>query len=73
MQHIAIDLGGTESHICVRAADGKILAERKVNNSTLNGFFRRQPSSQVVLETCSEAFRVADMAVSTFELSKPMV
>jgi transposase len=41
MEHVAIDLGGRESQVCVRAAEGQIL-----------------------LETCAEAFRVADFALS---------
>jgi len=30
MQHVAIDLGGRESQVCVRAEDGQILDERKI-------------------------------------------
>jgi transposase len=62
VQHVAIDLGGRESQVCVRAADGRILLERKVPTRSLEGFFKRQPRSRVVLETCAEAFRVADLA-----------
>lgn len=64
MQHVAIDLGGTESQICVRSADGEILQERKVATASLGAYLRRQPPSRVVLETCSEAFRIADSASS---------
>lgn len=63
MQHLAIDLGSKESHICVRAADGSVLLERKVGTRSLRAFLQRQPKSRVVLETCSEAFRIADMAI----------
>jgi len=63
MQHVAIDLGGTESQICVRSADGKILQERKVATARLKAYLQRQPASRVILETCSEAFRVADAAI----------
>lgn len=62
MQHIAIDLGGTESQVCVRASDGQILTERKLRNDALQSFLQRQEPSRVILETCSEAFRVADWA-----------
>ena len=64
MQHVAIDLGGTESQICVRSADGQVLEERKVATTRLEAFLRKQPTSRVVLETCSEAFRIADSAAS---------
>lgn len=62
MQHIAIDLGGMESQVCVRASDGQILTERKLRNDALQKFLQRQEPSRVILETCSEAFRVADWA-----------
>jgi transposase len=64
MEHVAIDLGGTESQVCVRAQDGEILLERKMRTATLKSFLARQAPSRVVLETCAEAFAVADMAVS---------
>jgi transposase len=64
MQHVAIDLGGTESQICVRSADGQVIEERKVATTRLEAFLRKQPTSRVVLETCSEAFRIADSAAS---------
>jgi transposase len=64
MQHVAIDLGGRESQVCVRTADGQILLERKLPTKSLQSFLKRQPRSRVVLETCAEAFRVADLASS---------
>jgi transposase len=63
MQHVAIDLGGKESQACVRAADGRILHEGKLPTASIEAFLRRQPPSRVVLETCAEAFRVADAAI----------
>jgi transposase len=62
MQHVAIDLGGRESQVCVRSVDGQILLEQKVATRTLGGFLKAQPQSRVVLETCAEAFRIADLA-----------
>jgi transposase len=62
MQHVAVDLGGTESQICVRAEDGRILQERKIPTRRLPQFLRDQPTSRVVLETCAEAFHIADAA-----------
>lgn len=60
MQHIAIDLGGRESQICVRTLEGKIVHEGKVVTRDLARFLKRQPESRVVVETCAEAFSVAD-------------
>ena len=64
MQHVAIDLGGRESQICVRHETGEILEERKVATRDLDRFLKKQPASRVVVETCSEAFAVADAALS---------
>jgi len=63
MQHVALDLGGKESWICVRDEFGQILEERRCATRHLGRFLGRQPVSRVVLETCSEAFHVADAAI----------
>jgi hypothetical protein len=57
------DLGGRESQVCVRAPDGQILREMKLASASIEQFLRRQPPSRVVLETCAEAFRVADVVL----------
>ncbi len=62
MQHVAIDLGGRESQICVRASDGKILEERRYPTRSLDRLMSRWPQSRVIVETSAEAFRVADAA-----------
>lgn len=64
MDHIAIDLGGSKSQICVRGADGEILEERTYSTSRLPTYLRKRPTSRVVVETSSEAFFVADAALS---------
>ena len=61
MQHVAIDLGGKESQVCVRAADGQILHESKIATLRLPQFLRRQAPSRVILESCAEAFRIATL------------
>lgn len=63
MQHVAIDLGGRESQLCVRNSDGQILQEQRVATRSLEVFLKRQPHSRVVLETCAEAFHVAELAL----------
>jgi transposase len=63
VHHFAIDLGSMESQICVRAPSGEIALERKVATSSLKSYLRKQPQSRVVVETCAEAFRIADMAM----------
>jgi hypothetical protein len=63
MEHLAIDLGGRESQICVRASDGKIVEERRCRTAALPAYLATRPSSRVVVETCSEAFAIADAAL----------
>ena len=62
MQHLAIDLGGKESQICVRDSKEKILEERKYPTKRLGEYLAKQPPCRVILETSAEAFAVADLA-----------
>ncbi|MBN1945923.1 MAG: IS110 family transposase [Bradymonadales bacterium] len=64
MEHIAIDLGGRESQICVRASDGTIVEERRCLTAKLEGYLKQRPPSRVIVETCAEAFTVADAALA---------
>lgn len=61
MEHIAIDLGSRQSQVCVRQASGQILYEQKIPNALFAELFESRPA-QVVMETCAEAFAVADLA-----------
>lgn len=65
MRHTAIDLGGRESQICTREADSTIVEERRVTTSRLPALFKTLPQSRVILETCAEAFAIADAAIAT--------
>ena len=62
MEHCAIDLGGKKSQVCIRASDGSILHESRQDTLELAKFLRTRPSSRVVVETCAEAFALADAA-----------
>ena len=62
MDHVAIDLGGRESQICVRRPDGTIVEQRRVRTAELPAYLRARATSRVIVETCSEAFWVADAA-----------
>ena len=64
MEHLAIDLGGKESQICVRGSDGQIVEERRCSTAMLSGYLASRPKSRVVVETCSEALAVADAALA---------
>lgn len=65
MEHIAIDLGGRESQICVRAADGEVMFERRCATKTLGKYLSSRPKSRVIVETCSEAFGIAELAMGS--------
>src|SRR5687767_5134362 len=64
MLHIAIDLGSAKSQLCIRNPDGEIIEEGAHPTARLNGRLKRYPPSRVVLETCAEAFSVADAATA---------
>ena len=63
MDHIAIDLGSRESQVCIRTAEGQIIEERRVCTRSLGKYLAKRPKSRVVLESCAEAFSVADVAM----------
>jgi transposase len=63
VEHVAIDLGGRESQVCIRSSDGTILMEQKVATSSLAALLKKREKSRVVVETCAEAFHVADAAL----------
>lgn len=62
MQHIAIDLGGRESQICVRDQTERILEEKRYSTKRLGEYLSKQLTSRVILESSAEAFAVADLA-----------
>jgi hypothetical protein len=64
MNHVAIDLGGRESQICVRQPDGQILEENRCSTLSLRNYLSGLDRSKVVVETCAEAFKVADWATA---------
>lgn len=62
MEHIAIDWGARKSQICVRTDDGTIVENRKVLTAELMHLGRRKPG-RVIIETCTQAFSIADGAL----------
>lgn len=62
MEHLAIDLGSRKSQICRRQADETIVEEGKVETAHLGVYLISLRPSRVVLETCAESFRIADLA-----------
>jgi transposase len=67
MDHVAIDLGGRKSQICRRSSSGEILEEKQIATLELGLYLAYLTKSvgvcRVVLETCAEAFHVADQAI----------
>lgn len=59
MHHIAIDLGGRKSQLCVRDTGGRILSEKSCETRSIATYLPAGPG-RVILETCSEAFAIAD-------------
>ena len=64
MDHVAIDLGGRESQICVRQPDGAVVEQRRLRTGEVPTYLQRRAHSRVIVETCSEAFWIADAAMA---------
>ncbi|HEX5072624.1 MAG TPA: IS110 family transposase [Gemmatimonadaceae bacterium] len=62
MNHVAIDLGGKESQICIRRPDGTIVEESRTPTRRLPALMAKWERCRVILETCAEAFHIADSA-----------
>jgi transposase len=63
VEHLAIDLGGKKSQVCVRSQSGEIVDEVSWPTRDLRRYLAKRPiPSRVTLETCAEAFAVADIA-----------
>lgn len=62
MNHIGIDLGSKESQVCVRNSAGDILEEGRRPTRSLGPWLATQGPARVILETCTEAFRLAGIA-----------
>jgi transposase len=63
VEHVGIDLGARLSQVCVRSPEGTVLEERRVETAELQKYLLGRPTSRVVVETCTEAFKVADEAL----------
>jgi transposase len=63
MDHIAIDVGGRKSFVCVRSEGGEILESKSVETDALGRFLRKREKSRVLMETCAESFSIADEAL----------
>ena len=62
MEHIGIDLGSKESQVCVRNGVGVTVEEKRCRTDQLGRYLGKRAPGRVVLETCTEAFRIAGRA-----------
>lgn len=63
MEHIGIDLGSRTSHICVYDDQAnQTTDQRAVRTQDLERWLSKRGCSRVVMETCTEAFAIADRA-----------
>lgn len=62
MNHIAIDLGGSKSQVCVRNCVGEILEEIRLDTSKLSQYLEKQAKGRVIMETCAESWAIGDAA-----------
>jgi transposase len=64
VEHVAIDLGGRESQVCVRGSDGHVVDETRMPTRSLVEWLNDRAPSKVIMETCSESFEIADRAIA---------
>jgi transposase len=64
VKHVAIDLGGRESQICIRDGSGAIVEERRYQTRLLPRLMKGWEPSRVIVETSAEAFAIADAALA---------
>ena len=64
MEHIAIDLGGKKSQVCVRDAQGKVIEELRCETAQLGRYLEKKRPSRVIVETSSGAFHIANQAIA---------
>jgi hypothetical protein len=62
MEHIGIDLRSKDSQVCVRDSTGAITEEARRSTAELDRWLASRVPARVVLETCTEAFRLAGVA-----------
>lgn len=61
MDHTGIDLGGKERQMCVRNGE-VILKEARRPTRTLGPWLATRSPARLIVETCTEAFRLAAIA-----------
>jgi transposase len=64
VDQLAIDLGSRHSQVCRRRSDGAILEERSIKTRALGQYFTTLGRCRVIVESCAEAFFVADAAIA---------
>src|SRR5215831_17809762 len=63
MEHIGIDLGSRDSQVCIRDGVGAIVDEFRCRTTHLARMLASRPPGRVVLESCTEAFKIAGIAL----------
>ncbi len=64
MEHIAIDLGGRASQVCIRDERGYLVHEARALTRSLAALLRQRGQSRAILESCTEAYRIAEAAAA---------
>ena len=70
MEHIGIDLGSRESQVCIRNEAGEIVEEMRCRTRQLERLLASRLPGRVVVETCTEAFRIAGKARAVRRVSR---
>jgi transposase len=62
MEHVGIDLGSSQSAVCILTPNGTIAGEWTLRTHELQRFFQEQAPSVIVMESCAESRAVALLA-----------
>jgi transposase len=62
MEHVGIDLGSSQSAICILKPDGTIKRELTLRTQELERFFEKLAPSVIAMESCAESRKVALLA-----------
>lgn len=59
MEHIGIDLGASQSALCVVSNEGAVLLERTIKTGDIERVLSKRPASRAAIESCAESRLVA--------------
>jgi len=63
VDQVGIDIGSRESQVCIRNGVGEVIKEVRCKTGELGRMLEGRAKNRVIVETCTEAFRIADTVI----------